>query len=1202
MLPNSNKRNFSRASTNVGSSSYPIATTQASGRLAEASTSAASSQSSDSSQASTSAAGSQRFSSRTFKRTRTEPAIPSAPPPPPKINMIRTVPNEVMFKIVDKLSLQDTMAFAKALPHKVRPILEQEDWAYWRKQLVGLQDAERDYDQLINDKIKEQQRKQARGNNSNNNNNNVSAALPAPPSQEATQSGFELASQVSALYERRPQSKEEKALCDRYKEALVALNLTRVPSTLDELLLALESCTSGTGQGVISSIPQAYVRDFGRSLILGSSHSAKFSNAPFCAFDHLDHPKAAELLSCVSVFLMVLRISSLASEQRQGSTTRTARWLEADCLNALDNFFRPRILIPPPGSTSKLTSEQQAFVDTDIYQGQVIKIQAFAGTGKTTSLIEYARMRPDRGMLYLAFNRAASDDAAHKFPLNVECRTFHSFAYPYKPPNSKVGTIRASDIVDKHLGERLPKGKKKGVAQTVRNLNIAPTAVASYISTTLDNFMSSADQELTIDHIPWRLSKNTTLDQSEVLDCAKLLWKFILAGRDDKGNMVLCPHDAYVKMLHLRGPMNPDPLVSSDILMIDEAQDMSLCQIEILKRTFPQWGGTICVGDTHQRIYGFRGASSKLFDDSFIPPTRSFRLTQSFRFGQKVAETATTLVRLKALPSWETNRTKPLLSGLKSVKDEVYWANNNTLSQLLANLETLVPPQLVWPPAAGPPQPAAEPEVVDDSEYFSEFDTMSFIGDELLGDEPAEPSTQSTSTGTTDAGTAESDDEDDEALGDATADAAPEEPVPLSSSTFQPIKHTRIYRTNARLFRDAMALSVQSQKAGRKIKVFLKTNASMKKDSLLQLLRDAYDLFHGRPVRRSYVLREFRTFDELLQRVEAEEGSAATNSSISLVASLKDDLRQPNWLQTVESLREQFVDDEESALIVMTTVHQAKGLEWDRVMLGDDFRPSLMTNTTRQTEFNNDYYLDEINHMYVAATRARKELYLSSTFVEWLSVIHGYSRLEVDDTRNDTACPKCNKRDQLFLRRKVRITRKDPLFRDRSTTRSHGGQAGSSTSTPASTVTYLASQHCSECIMTELSARDRPFKPLAADDFIDSVSAIRSVQVKMRVEAEAAAAVAVAEQRALRPSASSPAAAIESDDEGLTADEGEDGALAADAQPEQGGAARLSDIPLLKLTSQAREEKISNRTLVEKNALNADLSACSGVAPLLAII
>ena len=65
-----------------------------------------------------------------------------------------------------------------------------------------------------------------------------------------------------------------------------------------------------------------------------------------------------------------------------------------------------------------------------------IKINAVAGSGKTTTLIEYAKARKNSGrILYLAFNKSVKIEAEKKFAeagvSNVQIETAHSLAFHY---------------------------------------------------------------------------------------------------------------------------------------------------------------------------------------------------------------------------------------------------------------------------------------------------------------------------------------------------------------------------------------------------------------------------------------------------------------------------------------------------------------------------------------------------------------------------------------------------------------------------------------------------------------------------------------------------------------------------------------------------------------------------------------------------
>lgn len=60
------------------------------------------------------------------------------------------------------------------------------------------------------------------------------------------------------------------------------------------------------------------------------------------------------------------------------------------------------------------TDEQSAIIH---WQGEKLVVNAFAGTGKTSTLVQFAAACPESRMLYLAYNRAIRDEAERRFPL-----------------------------------------------------------------------------------------------------------------------------------------------------------------------------------------------------------------------------------------------------------------------------------------------------------------------------------------------------------------------------------------------------------------------------------------------------------------------------------------------------------------------------------------------------------------------------------------------------------------------------------------------------------------------------------------------------------------------------------------------------------------------------------------------------------------
>ncbi|MDE9590929.1 DNA helicase, partial [Xenorhabdus bovienii] len=81
--------------------------------------------------------------------------------------------------------------------------------------------------------------------------------------------------------------------------------------------------------------------------------------------------------------------------------------------------------------------------------GSQLVVNAFAGTGKTSTLVNYALANPKVSMLYLAFNRAVREEAERKFPFNVECKTSHQLAWSTQGRHYQhrlVNQLRITDI------------------------------------------------------------------------------------------------------------------------------------------------------------------------------------------------------------------------------------------------------------------------------------------------------------------------------------------------------------------------------------------------------------------------------------------------------------------------------------------------------------------------------------------------------------------------------------------------------------------------------------------------------------------------------------------------------------------------------------------------------------------------------------
>ena len=265
------------------------------------------------------------------------------------------------------------------------------------------------------------------------------------------------------------------------------------------------------------------------------------------------------------------------------------------------------------------TDEQQAILDRP--PTGTIKVLAGAGCGKTSTLVQYAARWPGRG-LYLAFNSAIAREAAARFPRNIEARTAHSFAFRALDLHGRRPEL-VNKFLDKHLDP---------FAALIRPVpGVPPAKLRGLVLGTIDRFL--IDEGTRIKHRHCDLpdkAQNRAVREIAGAITLKLL-KF--AGHD-----LPITHDTYLKQFEMKGRIE-----GFDYLLLDEAQDLNPVLISIARKAGVP---TIVVGDPYQSIYRFRGAVDAM--DAF--DAEELTLTQSWRFGQAIADVANAILRHSSKP------------------------------------------------------------------------------------------------------------------------------------------------------------------------------------------------------------------------------------------------------------------------------------------------------------------------------------------------------------------------------------------------------------------------------------------------------------------------------------------------------------------------------------------------------------------------
>lgn len=97
----------------------------------------------------------------------------------------------------------------------------------------------------------------------------------------------------------------------------------------------------------------------------------------------------------------------------------------------------------------------------------------------------------------------------------------------------------------------------------------------------------------------------------------------------------------FVDMLYLPHLLNLHPNIQYGFVFVDECQDLSRAQIEIVQKYVKPTGRVLAVGDPYQSIYGFAGADSQSFNRVITTfNCQRLSLTDCFRCPQKAIDIA----------------------------------------------------------------------------------------------------------------------------------------------------------------------------------------------------------------------------------------------------------------------------------------------------------------------------------------------------------------------------------------------------------------------------------------------------------------------------------------------------------------------------------------------------------------------------------
>jgi superfamily I DNA/RNA helicase len=276
--------------------------------------------------------------------------------------------------------------------------------------------------------------------------------------------------------------------------------------------------------------------------------------------------------------------------------------------------------------------------------GNDLVVRARAGTGKTTTIIEGINRAPETSIMLCAFNKRIAEELIARIDnRNATAKTLHAIGFAivrryWEGIRVAKGTERADSLTERVCGFRVPDAIKRLVTKLhCKGREIAPHA------TTPEELLDIA---ITFECEPDEQWQASGFDVWFV--CGKAIEAMELAATVkptatgiDFADMIFLPvRNHWLNKAY-------------DLVVVDEAQDMTVAQLEIARGVCR---GRICVvGDDRQAIYGFRGADSNSLDRLKAElNARELGLTTTYRCGKSIVALAAELV-----PDFEAGSNNP---------------------------------------------------------------------------------------------------------------------------------------------------------------------------------------------------------------------------------------------------------------------------------------------------------------------------------------------------------------------------------------------------------------------------------------------------------------------------------------------------------------------------------------------------------------
>lgn len=256
-------------------------------------------------------------------------------------------------------------------------------------------------------------------------------------------------------------------------------------------------------------------------------------------------------------------------------------------------------------------------------------------SGKTFTLCKLAEMTsPIKSSIFLAFNKSIAEELGQRLPRTVKAQTLHScalsslfkaFSLNFSLSDSKNFNLAKEKMEFKGVHpKRIP-----GIIMKVCKLydlmrfNLVPDNIEAIIVLG-ERYGEEADEELAKRAIELRMLNKRIADN------------YFLNGGGGK-----LPMDFTDMLYYATQYVHKEDFKQYNVVMVDEIQDLSPLQYQLIKMLKTPRGRLVGVGDEKQAIYGFQGSNLDTLNAiKNAPNTVTLPLSMTYRCARDIVDEA----------------------------------------------------------------------------------------------------------------------------------------------------------------------------------------------------------------------------------------------------------------------------------------------------------------------------------------------------------------------------------------------------------------------------------------------------------------------------------------------------------------------------------------------------------------------------------